>query len=97
MQVVFRDRRLERCYRVAAEAYQAWGPLAGRAYIRRIDAIQAAPTLAALFATRSLRLHPLHGPLAGRHAAVLVDRWRLILTLDPPIVTIEEVSRHYGD
>ncbi len=97
MTVSFRTARLLQAFEHAAEAYRLWGKPAGERYIQRVQYILDAPSVQALYDIRSLRLHPLSGPLAGRHAMVLVDRWRLILTIEGDTVTIEEVSNHYGD
>ncbi len=100
MDVHFRTAGLERCYQDGDTARRAWGEKIARRYVQRIDALYAAKTAKDLFALRSLRLHPLKGNRQGQHAIRLDDAWRLVVRFAGDrltIVTVEEVSRHYGD
>jgi len=45
-------------------------------------------------------MHPLRGDRSGQYAIRLGDRERLIITFENEaftIVSVEEVSKHYGD
>ncbi|MCX6024351.1 MAG: type II toxin-antitoxin system RelE/ParE family toxin [Chloroflexi bacterium] len=97
MRVAFRTRRLERCFNHEAEAAQAWGAVIGRRYILRVLVLQQAERFDDLFAVSALRVHPLTGSRAGTYSMTLQGRWRLIVTLEADMVTVEEVSNHYDD
>jgi len=100
LEVRFRTRRLEECYRESAKAARAFGPDIGRRYIGRINLIKAASDLDTLKNLPGLRCHPLHGDREGQWAATLSGRSRLIFTFSDSamtIVRIEEVSKHYDD
>jgi len=43
------------------------------------------------------RLHALRGEFSGKHAIDLAGRWRLIVSIQGDMLTLEEVSNHYGD
>jgi len=98
--VLFATAALERRYRNQAEARKAWGEKVARRYVQRVDALYEAETAADLFTLRALRLHALKGRRHGQHAMRLDDSWRLVVRFEGErwrIVTVEEVSRHYGD
>jgi len=76
--VRFRTRKLEKCFRENREAARKWGVVCGRLYVRRINEIQAAPTMADLFRIPGARCHPLKGPEQGRFAVDLEQPYRLI-------------------
>lgn len=97
MNIRFRTARLRQTFEEAAVAYRAWGKPVGDRYIRRVRYILDAPSIHELFQIRSLRLHPLAGQFSGRHAMTLIDRWRLIVTIEAEFITIEEVTNYYGD
>lgn len=100
MDVGFGSSQLERCYEDGNVARRAWGPKIARCYVQRVDALYAAETARDLFALRALRLHPLKGDRQGQHAIRLDDAWRMVVRFDGErltIVTVQEVSKHYGD
>ena len=98
--VFFAAVELERRYQEQAEAQKVWGEKIARRYVQRVDALYEAETAADSFSLRALRLHPLKGKRRGQHAMRLDDSWRLIVRFEGErltIVTVEEVSKHYGD
>lgn len=100
MVVRFATRRLERCYREFRLARREWGEKVGRTYIQRVNTLFAARDGRDLFALRSLDMHPLKGDRRGHYAIRLGERERLIITFEDDawtIVSVEEVSKHYGD
>ena len=100
MEVKFRNRKLEKCYREEKQANKAYGREVGRRYIQRIKMIQAAANLDELMKLPSLRCHPLKGDRQGYYAINLTGFYRLIFTLEGEqlnITMIEEVSKHYDD
>lgn len=100
MKVLFRKKKLEKCYVESQRAIREFGPEVGRRYILRINIIMSALDLEALKKQRSLRCHPLKGNREGQWAINLTDRYRLGFSLhgdDLEIVQIEEVSKHYDD
>lgn len=99
MKVLFRSRRLLRCYEESAQAAKEWGPAVGRAYIKRVAVLRSMEAFSEIFAQPSWRAHPLRGRREGQYAIALNDRWRLIVREeeDGDAVTVEEVTNHYGD
>ena len=76
-----------------------WGPAVGRRYVARIQTLYAAKDFRALYAIKSLRLHPLKGAKRGEMSIYLMGRWRLIVTKGgtEEQVVVTEVSNHYDD
>lgn len=99
MDVGFRTTLLRRCYEDEAQAVRRWGSGAGRKYIQRVTTLMAVERFADLFQIKSLRLHALKGDREGQYTTTIDDRWRLIVFYDEAneTLSVEEVSRHYGD
>lgn len=100
MDVVFRTRRLERCYREHQTAVRDFGADVARRYIQRVNLIKATRNLDELLSLPGLRGHPLKGDRTGQFSIRLTGFTRLILTRlegPSPGVCIEEVSKHYDD
>lgn len=100
MRILFRTKRLERCYEDFDLGTRAWGPLVARRYIERLDLVLAVDDFETLRHQRPLRCHELKGKQKGSWAMDLRDRYRLIFSIergDLEILRIEEVSNHYGD
>ena len=100
MDVVFRTRALERCYREHKAAVRAFGVETARRYIERVNLIRAARSLDELLSLPGLHGHPRKGGRAGQYAIRLTGFMRLILSVPaarPHEVCIEEVSKHYDD
>ncbi len=97
MEVVFSGNDLRERFEDVSRGTRAWGPVVARKYIQRVLQLQAATNVQDLMALRSMRLHPLSGPLAGQWSLVLHDRWRLLVRFEGTTVHLVEVSNHYGD
>ena len=100
MVVRFANSRLERCYRAVRLAEREWGSKVGRTYIQRVNTLWAARDGRDLFVLKALQMHPLKGSRRGQYAIRLGDRERLIVAFEDDawtIVSVEEVSKHYGD
>jgi proteic killer suppression protein len=100
LDVRFGSAELEKCYQSNRAGRRAWGEKIARRYVQRVDALYEVETAKDLFALRSLRLHPLKGDRQGQHAIRLDETWRLVVRFAGDrltIVTVEEVSKHYGD
>jgi toxin HigB-1 len=100
LDILFKTKRLERCYLALDEGSRVYGPIVARKYVQRINIIKATSNFSDLGRLPSLRLHPLKGQLKGSWAIDLHDRYRLIFSLEGKnleIALIEEVSNHYGD
>lgn len=100
MVVRFATSRLERFCREIRLAQREWGQKVGRTYIQRVNTLWAARDGRDLFALKALDMHPLKGDRRGQFAIRLGDRERLIVAFDDDawtIVSVEEVSKHYGD
>ena len=100
MDVIFRTKKLRKCYLDSQFAIRTWGDKVARKYIQRIDIIQETRSLNELCQLPGLNFHPLKGKREGQYAVSLTGFWRLIFTLHGEqleIVQIEEVSKHYGD
>lgn len=97
MEVNFRNRTLERCYKDIRESTRRWGSPTGDKYIQRITVIQQAKDFNELFTLSFLRLHPLSGNRKGDYSMTVHGRWRLIIQHDEArdVVIIKEMSNHY--
>lgn len=95
MEVQFRSRRLQRCHESGTEAIREWGPIVGRQYVRRVNAMIAARDLTDLYGTRSLGVHPLTGERRGQLAMRLTGQMRLIFTVDDKTLIVEEVVDYH--
>jgi plasmid maintenance system killer protein len=100
MDVRFRTDELAKRYQDHKAARRAWGEKVAVRYAQRVNALYAAERAEDLFALRSLALHPLKGDRQGQHALRLDDSWRLVVRFAGKaltVVTVEEVTKHYGD
>ncbi len=100
MEITFRTKRLEKCFRHSREAFRAFGEEVGRKYIQRIGIIKQTRDLNKLMQLPGLRCHPLKGDREGQYAVKLTGFYRLIFTMvdgELEIARIEEMSKHYGD
>ncbi|MBE3126360.1 MAG: type II toxin-antitoxin system RelE/ParE family toxin [Acidobacteria bacterium] len=100
MEVIFKTKRLEKCYMDHLQGCKNWGQEVGKKYIQRIDLLQEAVDMAEVRKLPGLACHPLKGGRKGQFGITLNDRWRLIFSLQGDkarIIRIEEVSKHYGD
>lgn len=100
MEVTFRTHKLQREYEKSKKAIQAYGHAVARRYIGRIDIIKSATDIEQLQMLPKLDCHPLKGDRKGEWSIKLINRMRLIFTLEGEtlhIARIKEVSKHYGD
>lgn len=100
MVVIFRTHKLQREYERPKKAIQAYGHTVARRYIGRINIIKSATDIEQLQMLPKLDCHPLKGDRKAEWAITLINRVRLIFTLEGEtleIVRIKEVSKHYGD
>lgn len=100
MHIVFRTKKLERCFLESARGTREWGETIARKYIQRINILQAAKALYDLNAMPGLKCHALKGNRAGQYAVRLDGAWRLIFSIEGDVlkvICIMEVSRHYDD
>lgn len=99
MKVVFRTKRLLRAYEQEYKAIRLWGPAVARKYIQRVEALYAAQNFHDIRRVQAFRPHPLGGPHEGEWALDLTGRWRLIVIPSGggDTVTVQEVTKHYGD
>jgi proteic killer suppression protein len=100
LQVVFRSKKLEKCFLNSSLAVREWGETIARKYIQRINILQVAKSLYDLNSLPELKCHPLKGNRAGQYAVKLDGTWRLIFSIEGDvlnIICILEVSRHYDD
>lgn len=100
MEVRFGTRKLLKCYENLARAVRAWGPAVARRYVERVNILYVSRSAADLAASPALRFHALEGDRAGEYSIRLDGFMRLIVTFEDAaltIVTVKEVSKHYGD
>ena len=100
VEVIFANKKLEKCYLDHLQGRRAWGPEVGRKYIQRIDLLQEAADMPEVRKLPGLDCHPLKGGRKGQFGITLHGRWRLIFSLQGDkarIIRVEEVSKHYGD
>ena len=98
--VRFSDTVLQRCYQRITDGTRKWGEKTARRYIQRINILYAVKAANELSSFPQLRFHPLKGDRQGEYALDLDNVWRLVVSFDDDgmtIVTVEEVSKHYGD
>ena len=98
--IIFRTRKLERCFSQSKQAIKEFGDTVGRKYIQRINIIKSTKNIVDLKELPSLRFHALKGDRLGQYAINLTGFYRLIFTLEGEtlnVVKIEEVSKHYDD
>lgn len=100
MNVVFRTKQLEYCYKSHQKAVRRYGPVVGKKYIQCVTTIQRVKDIRELTERAGLRCHILKGDREGQYAINITVRYRLIFSLQDAllkIIRIEEVSKHYGD
>lgn len=97
VQVEFRTKKLEGWYKESAKAQRDLGAKIARKYIGRVNIIKKAKSVDELSGLPGLRFHKLTGDRAGQYAINLDGFYRLHVTVGDEMVTIEEVSKHYGD
>jgi proteic killer suppression protein len=100
LEIKFKTKLLEKCYREHRRAVKEFGEDVARKYIQRINIIDKATNLDELKHFPGLRCHALSGNRQGQHAINLTGFHRLIFRLEGErlqIVCIEEVSKHYDD
>ncbi len=97
LQVDFRTKKLKRRYQTSDEAVRARGTKVGRKYIERVNIIKQVKNIDELAGMPALHFHELKGSRAGQYAVNLTEYDRLIVRIEGQVVTIEEVSGHYGD
>lgn len=79
MEVRFRSRKLERCYRDHSFAQRNLGAIVARKYVTVISALRAVDSFETLKQKRPYRFHQLRHQHAGRFALDLTGNWRLII------------------
>lgn len=100
MIVEFRSNKLRKCFEIHKEAQKAWGNAIARRYLERINVLMAVKEIEDLKKFPQFRFHALTGDRKGQYALNLDGFYRLIFTLSDEtvqIITIEEVSKHYGN
>ena len=97
VEIEFANSQLESRFRTLGEGVWAWGEPVATAYQRRVTFLAAAATMQSLRDQRSLRMHQLVAPYAGKYSITVHDRWRLIFSVSGATLLIEEVSNHYDD
>ena len=100
MDVKFGTARLLKCYEDQRTRTKEWGGKIARLYVQRVDALYAARDAQDLRSLQSLKFHALTGSRKGQYAVWLDGFYRLIVTFEGramTVVTVEEVSKHYGD
>ena len=100
MEVVFRTKKLQRCYADCLFGKKTWGQDVHRKVVQRINLLQEAANMEEVRRLPGLDCHPLKGRKKGRYGITLIGRWRLEFSLQGEsavTIRIEEVSNHYGD
>jgi len=95
--VKFKTNTLQKWLEDSKMAQRALGSEVARKYVQRVQLIQQTSDLDELTALPALRCHPLAGDRAGSYGIKLTGFYRLIISIEEGVVTIEEVSKHYGD
>ena len=99
MQVLFASNALQKAYEESDRAVRRWGAEVARKYVQRIDALYAAEEFDDIKTIQAFRTHELASERKGDWAIKLTRRSRLIVVPsgDSKVVTVKEVSQHYGD
>ena len=97
VEIEFASSQLETRFTTLTEGVRVWGEPVARAYQRRVNFLAASATMQQLRDQRSLHLHQLAAPWAGKCSIRVQDRWRLIVSISGSTIRIEEVMNHYGD
>ena len=96
MEVQFRTKKLQKCFEKYKEASRAWGDKVARRYIERIQVLQNANSVEEV-ATFPFKHHILSGDRVGEHVIWLTEKYRLHFAVSDDVVTVLEVTKHYGD
>jgi len=97
LEVQFRNKKLRRCFEKHKEAARKWGSEVARKYVQRVQVLQNMRSPDDLDSFRQFRHHELKGERSGEHVISLTARYRLHFTVQGNVVTILEVTKHYGD
>lgn len=100
MEVQFRTKKLQKCFEKYKEASRTWGDKVARRYVERIQILQNIKSVADLETLPQLKFmkhHELKSARAGEHAIALTGMWRLHFAVNDDVVTVLEVTKHYGD
>ena len=97
MLVGFRTKKLRKWFEDSKTGQRALGQEVASRYIQRVTIIQYAKDLDELMRLPVIGCHPLTGNLAGLYGIKLTGFYRLIVSVEEGVVTIEGVSKHYGD
>lgn len=95
--VQYKKKYLEKCFRSLSLATKRWGPDIGRKYIKQLSFVYAAEAIQDLYKIPTLRFHPLKGDRKGQYAITLAKRARIIVEVEGnTILIVEEVNTdHY--
>lgn len=97
MLIEFKTNKLEKCFENSTIGQRTLGQEVARKYIQRIQIIQQTKSIDELMSIPGLHCHPLVGDRDGQYGITLTGFFRLIVSIEDGVVTIEEVSKHYGD
>jgi proteic killer suppression protein len=95
--IEFKTKKLRRWFEDSKSGQRVLGQEVATKYIQRVQVIQQAKDLDELISIRVLRCHPLVGDRDGLYGVKLTGFYRLIISIDEGVATIEEVSKHYDD
>lgn len=95
--IKFKTKKLRQWFEDSESGQRALGQEVATRYIQRIQIIQQIEDLDELMALRVLRCHQLVGNLEGFYGIKLTGFYRLIVSIEEGVVTIEGVSKHYED
>jgi proteic killer suppression protein len=95
--VDFKNKKLERCYRESRLAIREWGHEVAERYIQRVNIMKKSDSVDELMKIKVLDCHPLKGDRQGQWAIKLTGFYRLIFRAKDGGAVVEEVSKHYDD
>lgn len=97
MLIKFKPNKLKKCFEDSKSGQRALGSEVAKKYIQRVQIIQQTENLDELMSLPGLRCHPLVGDRDGFYGVKLTGFYCLIISIEEGVVTMEEVSKHYGD
>ncbi len=95
--IKFRTNKLKKCFKDYKSGQRVLGQEVATKYIQRVQILQQTKDLDELMSLSVLHCHPLVGDRDGFYGIKLTGFYRLIVSIQEGVVTIEEVSKHYGD
>ena len=97
VRVEFKTNKLREQFQDSKAGRRALGEEVARRYAQRIQIIKQARNLEELMKLPGLHCHPLTGDLEGFYSIRLNGFYRFVASVEEGVVTVQGVSKHYGN